>query len=46
MEAENIEIIEEDIRGHDSTVEDKGTLASISGVPKYNTFQMRGVLQG
>jgi hypothetical protein len=22
------------------------TLASISGVPKYNTFRMRGVLQG
>jgi hypothetical protein len=26
--------------------EEKATLASISGVPKYNTFRMRGVSQG
>jgi hypothetical protein len=30
----------------DSTTEGKATLASISGVPKFNTFGMRGVFQG
>jgi hypothetical protein len=29
-----------------SVAEERATLASISGVPKYNTFRMRGVLQG
>jgi hypothetical protein len=42
MEAETIETEEEQITGQDSMA----TLASISGVPKYNTFRMRGVLQG
>jgi hypothetical protein len=28
------------------TTEEKATLASISEIPKYNTFRMRGVLQG
>jgi hypothetical protein len=30
----------------DMATDEKATLASISGVPKYNTFKMRGVLQG
>jgi hypothetical protein len=43
MEAETTEAAEEEqITGQDSMA----TLASISGVPKYNTFRMRGVLQG
>ena len=43
MEAETTEVVEEEqIMGQDSMA----TLASISGVPKYNTFRMRGVLQG
>ena len=44
MEAETIDTIEEETIGHDSMNEEKSTLASISGVPKYNTFRMRGVL--
>jgi hypothetical protein len=40
IEAEMIEIEEEDITVEDNTT----TLASINGVPKYNTFRMRGVL--
>jgi hypothetical protein len=32
--------------GHENAAEERATLASISGVPKYNTFRMRGVLQG
>jgi hypothetical protein len=46
MEAETTETTEEEIKGHESTTEGKPTLASIRGVPKYNTFRMRGVLQG
>jgi hypothetical protein len=43
MEAETTEAVEEEqTTGQDSMA----TLASISGVPKYNTFRMRGVLQG
>jgi hypothetical protein len=37
-----IETKEEEIVVQDNTT----TLASISGVPKYNTFRMRGILQG
>jgi hypothetical protein len=46
IEAETLETTEEEIPGHDNTAGEKATLASISGVPKYNTFWMRGVLQG
>jgi hypothetical protein len=46
MEPDTTETAEEETTGHDSTAEEKATLASISGVPKYNTFRMRGVLQG
>jgi hypothetical protein len=46
MEAGTSKTTEEDTTGQDSTAEEKSTLASISGVPKYNTFRMRGVLQG
>jgi hypothetical protein len=46
MEADNTKTAEEEPTGHDSTTEERDTLASISGVPKYNTFRMRGVLQG
>jgi hypothetical protein len=42
MEVETTEAIEEQITGEDNM----DALASISGVPKYNTFRMRGVLQG
>jgi hypothetical protein len=43
MEAKTTEVVEEEhITEHDSI----STLESISGVPKYNTFRMRGVLQG
>jgi hypothetical protein len=42
MEADTIDTEEEQITGQDNMA----TLASISGVPKYNTFRMRGVLQG
>jgi hypothetical protein len=44
IEADNTKTTEEEATGHDSTTEEKPTLASISGVPKYNTFRMRGVL--
>jgi hypothetical protein len=44
MEADSTETTEEETTGHDSMTEEKATLASISGVPKYNTFRMRGVL--
>jgi hypothetical protein len=44
MEANTTETTEEETTTHDSTTEEKDTLASISGVPKYNTFRMRGVL--
>jgi hypothetical protein len=46
IEAETLETTEEEIPGQDNTVKEKATLASINGVPKYNTFRMRGVLQG
>jgi hypothetical protein len=44
MEAEAIGTAEEVVTEHDSTAEGKSTLASISGVPKFNTFRMRGVI--
>jgi hypothetical protein len=46
MEANTTETAEEEATGHDSTTKERATLASISGMPKYNTFRMRGVLQG
>jgi transposase InsO family protein len=46
MEADTTETAGEEATGHDSAMEERATLASISGVPKYNTFRMRGVLQG
>ena len=46
MEVDATETVEEEATGHDSATEERATLASISGVPKYNTFRMRGVLQG
>jgi hypothetical protein len=46
MEADTTETAEEEATGHNSATEERATLASISGVPKYNTFRMRGVLQG
>jgi hypothetical protein len=46
MEAETTETAEEEVTGLDSTTEGKATLASISEVPKFNTFRMRGVLHG
>jgi hypothetical protein len=46
MEAETTETTEEEVTGQGSTTEGKGTLASISRVPKFNTFRMRGVFQG
>jgi hypothetical protein len=46
IEAETPETTEEEILELDSAAEEKDTLASISGVPKFNTFRMRGVLQG
>jgi hypothetical protein len=44
MEADTTETAEEEATGQDSTAGERATLASISGVPKYNTFRMRGVL--
>ena len=46
MEAENQGQAEEEDASHDLTTDKKVTLASISEVPKFNTFRMRGVLQG
>jgi hypothetical protein len=46
IEADTTETTEEEGPGHGMTTEEKATLASISGVPRYNTFSMRGVLQG
>jgi hypothetical protein len=46
MEAETTETVEEEVTGLDSTAEGKAILASISGVPKFNAFRMRGVFQG
>jgi hypothetical protein len=45
-EVDITETADEEAIGHDSTTEESPTLASISGVPKYTTFRMRGVLQG
>jgi hypothetical protein len=44
--ADITETAEEEAPAHESAIEEKAALASISGVPKYNTFSMRGVLQG
>jgi hypothetical protein len=46
MEVEMLEAIEEEVPELDYVVGEKAMLASISGVPKFNTFRMRGVLQG
>jgi hypothetical protein len=46
MEAEMLEASEEEVLELDCAAGEKATLASISGVPKFNTFRMRGVLQG
>jgi hypothetical protein len=46
MEAETLEVVEEEVPELDCVVGEKAMLASISGVPKFNTFKMRGVLQG
>jgi hypothetical protein len=42
MEAETLEAAEEEVPELDCAVGEKATLASISGVPKFNTFRMRG----
>jgi hypothetical protein len=46
MEAETLEAAEDEVTELDCAAGQKATLASISGVPKFNTFRMRGVLQG
>jgi hypothetical protein len=46
MEAEMLEAAEEEVPELDCVVGEKATLESISGVPKFNAFRMRGVLQG
>jgi hypothetical protein len=46
MEANPTENEEEEDAGHGLTTDKKVTIASISGVPKFNPFKMRGVLQG
>jgi hypothetical protein len=46
VEAETLEATKEEVIELDCAVGEKDTLASISGVPKFNTFRMRGVLQG
>jgi hypothetical protein len=46
MEDKTLEVAEEEVPKLDCAVGEKDTLASISGVPKFNTFRMRGVLQG
>jgi hypothetical protein len=46
MEAETLEAAEEEVPKLDFAAGEKSTLESISGVPKFNTFRMRGVLQG
>jgi hypothetical protein len=46
IEADTTETIEEEDTSHGSATEEKAMLASISGVPKFDTFMMRGVLQG
>jgi hypothetical protein len=46
MEAKMLEAVEEEVPKLDCAAREKATLASISGVPKFNTFRMRGVLEG
>jgi hypothetical protein len=46
IEADTTETTKEEGTSHVIATYEKDTLASISGVPKYNTFRMRGVLQG
>jgi hypothetical protein len=46
IEAEATRHAEEEDASHDLAIDEKVTLASIGGVPKFNTFRMRGVLQG
>jgi hypothetical protein len=46
MEVEKQGQVEEEDASHELTTDEKVTLASINGVPKFNTFRMRGVLQG
>jgi hypothetical protein len=46
MEADTTENVEDEDASHNLATYEKITLASISGVPKFNTFMMRGVLQG
>jgi hypothetical protein len=46
IEAEATRHAKEKDASHGLAVDEKVTLASISGVPKFNTFRMRGVLQG
>jgi hypothetical protein len=46
MEEDPTENVDEEDVGHGLTTYEKVTIASISGVPKFNTFKMRGVLQG
>jgi hypothetical protein len=46
MEAETLEAAEEEVPELDFAAGEKATLASINEVPKFNTFRMRGVLQG
>jgi hypothetical protein len=44
MEAKTLGQMEEEDANHDLVADEKVTIASISGVPKFNTFRMRGVL--
>jgi hypothetical protein len=46
MEAETLEVAKEEVPKLECATGEKATLTSISGVPKFNTFRMRGVLQG
>jgi hypothetical protein len=46
MEAETLEAAEEEVPELDCAAGEKATLAYISGVPKFNTFRKRGVIQG
>jgi hypothetical protein len=46
IEAEATGHAEEEDASHDLATDEKVTLASINRVPKFNTFRMRGVLQG
>jgi hypothetical protein len=46
MEAETLEATKEEVPELGCATGEKAMLASISEVPKFNTFRMRGVLQG